>query len=218
MCERSEHTSMKIVLLFFCTILGLILFSIILILLSTIKLNIKNISIKNIENGIKKKEIDKDFDIYLELYLFGKIKAAKIKITDKILKKMHVKENVEDIEKDVKTIKKVKSLEIIKMLKIKIEELNLNAEIGTEEILLTVFIVTILSSIIGIAFRNCKHENVKYRIMPLYQFGNTINFNLNCIINVKMVHIIHIIYILLKKGMIKNERTSNRRSYDYSYE
>lgn len=54
--------------------------------------------------------------------------------------------------------------------------------------------------------------------MPMYRFGNSINLSLNCIINVKMVHIIYVIYILLKKGMIKNERTSNRGAYDYSYE
>ena len=62
------------------------------------------------------------------------------------------------------------------------------------------------------------YKKTNFKIIPLYKYGNAINFRLNCIINVKLVHIIHIIYILSKKGMIKNERASNRRSYDYSYE
>ena len=209
---------MKLVLLFFCAIFILIILSIILIIFSTIKLNIANISFNNFENGIKKKKIDKEFLVYIELYVFGKIKVMKIKVTDRMLKKLHVQENMKDIKKDVEVAKKVKLPEIIKALKIKFDKINFEAQIGTEELFLTVFLVAIISSLFGIVLKNCEYKNINYKIMPLYQFGNTINFRLNCIINVKMVHIIYVIYILLKKGMIKNERTSNRRSYDYSYE
>ena len=209
---------MKLVLLFFCAIFILIILSIILIIFFTIKLNIANISFNNFENGIKKKKIDKEFLVYIELYVFGKIKVMKIKVTDRMLKKLHVQENMKDIKKDVEVAKKVKLPEIIKALKIKFDKVNFEAQIGTEELFLTVFLVAIISSLFGIVLKNCEYKNINYKIMPLYQFGNTINFRLNCIINVKMVHIIYVIYILLKKGMIKNERTSNRRSYDYSYE
>ena len=209
---------MKLVLLFFCAIFILIILSIILIIFSTIKLNIANISFNNFENGIKKKKIDKEFLVYIELYVFGKIKVMKIKVTDRMLKKLHVQENMKDIKKDVEVAKKVKLPEIIKALKIKFDKVNFEAQIGTEELFLTVFLVAIISSLFKKKKKNCEYKNINYKIMPLYQFGNTINFRLNCIINVKMVHIIYVIYILLKKGMIKNERTSNRRSYDYSYE
>lgn len=66
--------------------------------------------------------------------------------------------------------------------------------------------------------RNVDPNKTEFRIIPLYNFGNSIKFNLNCIISVKIVHIIYVIYILLKTRRRKNERTSNRRSYDYSYE
>lgn len=209
---------MKLVLLFFCVILLFILFIIILLLFSTIKLNVKNITIKNFENGTKKKNLEKEFCMYVELYLFGKIKFIKVKLTKSLLSRLKLQENMKNIKKDVEIIKKINVLEMVKALKIKIDKLNLEANIGTEDITLTVFIVTILSSLLGIIFRNCNYENIDYKIISLYQFGNTINFRLNCIISVKMVHIIYVIYILLKKGMIKNERTSNRRPYDYSYE
>ena len=56
-----------------------------------------------------------------------------------------------------------------------------------------------------------------FSVYPLYNFGNSIKINLNCIIKVKIVHIIYVIYILLRRRN-KNERASNRRAYDYSYE
>ena len=61
--------------------------------------------------------------------------------------------------------------------------------------------------------------NKKYIITPLYFNQNIVNIEISGIFEIKMIHIINIIYILNKKeGVKKNERTSNRRSYDYSYE
>ena len=209
---------MKIVLLFFCGVLGLLLLIILLLIFSTIKLNVERLNISNYEKGFEKSKIAKEFKIFIELYLFGKIKIAKIRINKKILKKLNVENDLRDLKKDVQLIKKVNIFEIFKLLKIKLERLNLKAEIGTEDVMITVFLVTFISTALGIICRNAEQNKVEFNIMPLYQFGNAINFRLNCIINVKIVHIIYVIYILLKKGMIKNERTSNRRSYDYSYE
>lgn len=209
---------MKIVLLFFCAILGLIIFAIILLILSSIKLNIEKANISNFENGIKKKKLKKEFLIYVELHLFGKIRIARIELKHKIFKKAREKLAKQSISSDMEKLKEINIVEIIKKLRIKIENINLEAQIGIEDVILTVGVVTVLSAILGIIFRNAKPRAVYYNIMPLYQFGNSVNFRLNCIISVKMVHIIHVIYILFKKGRIKNERTSNRRSYDYSYE
>lgn len=63
-------------------------------------------------------------------------------------------------------------------------------------------------------------KNYKYQITPIFQNKNLYKINLNCIIQLKMVHIINVIYIFSKKGRSdKNERTaSNRKSYGYSYE
>ncbi len=57
-------------------------------------------------------------------------------------------------------------------------------------------------------------------MLPIYEDKNRIKLILNCIIQVKLVHIISIIYYVVKKRKEKRkyERASNRRSYDYSYE
>lgn len=209
---------MKLVLLFFCIILSIIISIILLLTLSTIKLNVKNIKISNLEGRCKKEKLEKSAEVYLELYIFGKIKILKIKINKRLIKKLNSKNNKQNIEKSAKLLKKVNILEIIKLLKIKTEKFNLNANIGTEEVTLTVLIITIISSILGNLFRTADNKNINYRIMPMYQYGNIINLRLNCIISVKMIHIIYIIYILFKKGMIKKEKQFNKRSYDYSYE
>jgi len=83
---------MKIVLLFFCGILIFISLAGLLLIFSKIKLNIKKVSITNIEKGRKQKGLSKEFEIYLELYILGFIKIARIKLTKKLAEKFKVKE------------------------------------------------------------------------------------------------------------------------------
>ena len=215
---KRDDELMKLVLLFFCVFLGFIFLILLLLLSSSIKLNIKKFNISNFENGRKKEKIEKDIEVYLELHLFGIIKIAKIKIDEKLFKELKMTNNLKDIKKDWNILKQSKTLNIIKKLKIKLRKTNIDLEIGTEDAILTAFLVTVISSIIGIALHSSNYKETYFNIVPLYYFGNSVNLKLKSIINVKVVHIIYVIYIFLKKGRIKNERTSNRRSYDYSYE
>lgn len=139
---------MKVVLLFFCGILAILMILILLILLSSIRLNIKKCYISNIDGTIKKKELEKDILIYLELYLFGVIKISKIRITKELIKKLNIKQDFKDIEEDIKIVKKVKLAEILKKLKIKIEKVKLYLEIGTEDSVWTAYIVAFISAVI----------------------------------------------------------------------
>ena len=97
-------------------------------------------------------------------------------------------------------------------------------QIGLESPVLTAFTVTTLSSIISIFLpyvaTSEKKEQYEYVITPIYQNRNLYKIEFNCIIQVKMVHIINVISSILKKGRSDlNERTtSHRRSYGYSYE
>ena len=211
--KRVEDT-MKLVLLFFCGILILAIVIIILISLSKITLNVKKCNISNIEGKIKKKT-EKEILIYVEIYLLGIIKIAKIKLTSKILRKLKIRNDIKAIEKDVSKIKSVHPIEILKRLKLR--EIYLNLEIGIDDVILTSYLVAVISSALGILLARLNPKQTEFKIMPLYNFGNSIKFNLNCIIDVKIVHIIYVI-ILLRKRRNKHERTSNRRSYDYSYE
>ena len=126
-----------------------------------------------------------------------------------------IKQNASNNKEQLKTV--------IKRLKIKLSKINLNIDIDTKNVLVTTGIVTltsiIISNILSRFVKVNKKNYYKYKIIPSYKNKNILKIDFNCIINVKMVHIIYIIYILLKKRRDgKNERTSNRRSYDYSYE
>lgn len=214
---------MKWVLLFFCAILSFLLLVILLLICSTIRLNITNLKISNLEDGHKTK-LEKDIKIHLELYLFGLIRIVKIYINNKTLDKIKNKTHFDyskfkSLRKDRKILKDIKITEVMKRLKVEFQDTDLDLQLGTEEVMATVFAVTLISTILSIIFSNSNQKGVRYNVMPLYQFGNSINLHLNCIIKVKVVHIIFVIIYLIKEGkVIKNERTSNRRSYDYSYE
>ena len=143
-----------------------------------------------------KKEID--FKIFLIFKLLGFIKLFKIKI-----KKNNIKNgNLFKMKNLLKTKIGKKNisnrLESIKDLKIKIEKLNLNLEIGIEDAAITAISIGILSSIISTLFE--RYLNItnykKWRIQPIYGDENVLKFDINCIINLKLLHII---YTVLKK-------------------
>ena len=105
----------------------------------------------------------------------------------------------------------------------RISMVNLDAKIGLIDGILTSASVAILSTIVSIVLslliKDYKQDNINYKIIPIYSNEITVKIFLSCIIEVKLVHIIYMIYVILKKGSVKlNERTSNRRSYAYSYE
>ncbi len=145
---------MKLVLPFFYIIISIIAFLILLILVLVIRININEIRISNIANGIKKEKAENKYNIFIELLIFGKIKIAKIKLNQNTLEKLkleekleNAKKDAENIKEDLKIVKQIKTLEIIKRLKVKIEKFNLYGEIGTENAMITAFLVSIISSL-----------------------------------------------------------------------
>ena len=209
------------VLVFFICLF--LILTITVIILSTISVRIEKFKASNY-NKCGKLKID--YKVFFELFFLNKLKIFSIKIDKELINKLKVKEKVKKIDfKQAKTnMPSKKDLkEITKKLQIRIDKLNLKLEIGTINIFLTSAIITILASIIGIGLakviKKYNKERYNYEIHPIYQDKNIIKLDLNCIIKVKMVHIISIIYLLIKKRRVEeNERTSNRRSYDYSYE
>ena len=146
---------MKLVLPFFCVILSIVVFLILLLLFLTIRINIKEVKISNVEDGIKKAKLQKTYNIFFELLIFGKIKIAKIKLNKSTLKKLKLEQKLEDakkdaenIKQDLKIVKNICTLEILKKLKIKVDSFDLYGEIGTENAMITAFIVSAISSIL----------------------------------------------------------------------
>lgn len=153
---------MKLVLPFFCVIISIVVFLILLLLFLTIRINVKEVKISNVEDGIKKAKLQKTYNIFLELLIFGKIKIAKIKLNKNTLKKLkleqkleNAKKDAENIKQDLKIVKNIRTLEILKKLKIKVDSFDLYGEIGTENAMITAFIVSVISSILRyITYKN----------------------------------------------------------------
>ncbi len=187
------------------------------------------IEINNLKVSTKKnKHINDDYKISIKLNLFGKFTIFKKSFNKQKIDNLKVKNRLKNKMKDInfnKILKKEKiNLKLIKkFLKdiIGIVNIKLNIELGVDDAGKTAVLVGILSSIIPIIFR-MKIKNIKnqyFKISPIYNNQNIINMEISGIFGFKLIHIINIIYILSKeKGEDKNVKSSNRESYDYSYE
>ena len=217
----------------FFIILGILFFiSLILfmICLSNLEIEIKGLKLDT--TNIKYKKLE-DYLIYIRLKLLDKFTWIKIKINHKKIKKLrktsliklslfrkisnfYTMENT--ILENRKEIFTKENLRYFKDLKITIKKLDLYLKISTGFPNLTVYAVAVISSIISIilakTIKDYSKDKYKYIVFPMYELKPAIKISLNCIINVKMVHIINIIYMLKKKRSVRNdERTSDRRAY-----
>lgn len=201
----------------------LFIFSIIILLFlfSKIKIEIENFKFTSQRQP---RHINQDYKLIIKLCILKKIPIIKINLTKTRLEKIELKKQIEKINIEELMANKQFDFKIIKAFKrlnIDIDNINLKIEMGTENAALTAIIVPIISTILSIIFSRKikKEQNQKFEIKPIYINQNLINILFSGIFEIKMIHIINIIYILNKKeGVDRNERTSNRRTYDYSYE
>lgn len=194
-----------------------------ILLLSEIQIEIKNLKIGNKEEN--KNRIKDNYEVKITLYFLEKIPILWFRLNNKRIRKISNSKQLEKI--DLKAIEKnikfnKETLETIKNIKIKISKLNLRIDLGTEDAILTSYLIAIIASLIGIILphivQNNKIDNCKYIINPIYQNRNIYHISLNSIISIKIVHIIYSMLFFIKKGRDINERPSNRRAYAYRYE
>ena len=210
-----------ILVLFLFGLIILIGITAILIIASTLHIQIKNLSISNMQTKNNNK-----YAIIFSIYFANKIKYIWFNLNSKRAKKIYSKVQLEKIDlKKFKKVFKLGDLKELTKLHLKILDLNLDMNIGTKSPLVTSFLVVTISNAISLLLphlvNNLKDNRYFYNIKPLYYNKELYKINLDCIIEIKMVHIINVIYyIFLKKGRRKNERstTSNRKSYAYSHE
>ncbi len=210
-----------ILVLFLFGLIILIGITAILIIASTLHIQIKNLSISNMQTKNNTK-----YAIIFSIYFANKIKYIWFNLNSKRAKKIYSKVQLEKIDlKKFKKVFKLSDLKELTKLHLKISDLNLEMNIGTKSPLVTSFLVVTISNAISLLLphlvNNLKDNRYFYNIKPLYYNKELYKINLNCIIEIKMVHIINVIYyIFLKKGRRENERstTSNRKSYAYSHE
>lgn len=197
---------MKWILLFF---LFVIIF-IVGIIFSKVK-----IKFQTAQNIIENSKNKFDFKIVIYIFLFYKVKLIKYTFDSKKLKKKKLKSKQFKYDKDI--------IKILKNSKLRLEQLCLEVNFDTKNILITTFLTvitsTIISSLLTCNIKSINYKKCNYKINPLYQNKNLINFKIDCMIVGDFVHISTVIYKLVKKVRNdKNERTSNRGAYGYSNE
>ena len=177
-----------------------------------------------------KEHISDKYKIITKIKIFGNIPIIKFTLNKikvrKIQKLRKMNEKVKQLERDILKNENKFDKKIMKGLKefskgIYVENLEVEVKLGTENAFLTSMLVAFFSSILALPFSRIyvKEKNIVYKIEPVYGNENSIKIEISGIFQIKLIHIINIIYVLNKKGGRKNhERTSNRRSYDYSYE
>ena len=214
----------------FLTIIILVALFLFLIVASNLRISFENFNFGNTEQTIseeaekyKIKEKNR-FNIKVSLVLFNKITWLFVNLNkerlSKIAKKAHLDKNtLIQLEKDFKP----KYFKVLTSLKPKITSLNLDINLGLEDVAITSYLIVaisiLISNILPFLVEKENYNNCKYNVNPIYLNKNLYKILFNCIIEEKMVHIINILLKIIKKGRSdKYERTSNRGSYDYSDE
>ena len=201
---------------------------IVTLVIITAKIEVKIVNL--VMNSQIEEHIPNRFEIIIKLKIFENIPILKFTLNKNKVKKIQqslkMNEKVKQLEKDILENKNKFDKKMVQGLKefsknIYIEKLDLEIEFGTENAFLTSMLVAFFSSILSIVFSKIRvrEKNIVYEIEPVYRNENSIKIEISGIFQIKLIHIINTIYVLNKKGGRKNhERTSNRRSYDYSYE
>ena len=200
----------------------LFIFLIIILIIITTKIKIE---IQNLKfSTITKPHLNNKYQIKIKIYTFGTLPIFNKKI-NQILKNQKVKEKIKEEQTKIIENKANIDKELITSLKnirTEIKEINLKISIGTENASLTAFVIPVISTFIATFFSkqiNKYNNKQSFLVTPVYIDQNLINIEGSGIFEIKMIHIINTICIVNKKRKgDKNERTSNRRSYDYGYE
>lgn len=135
----------------------------------------------------KKNKIDiKNLKFSIDVYIFRKIKIFSIKIHENYCEILKIKIHL-NVLKKLKDDKQSGIIFIIKnigKLEPEIKKVNLDLNIGTENVMLTVFLVPTISIIISMLINNYKDEKskkelYKLNVMPKYLSKNLFSFKLS---------------------------------------
>ena len=236
-----------ILVLILLTILIFLLLLALLIIISTLKIEVQDLLVSNIEKNFNAKPISekstkqeefksffkeqedkiqnysqRQIDKIIVSFFIGKFNWLKISLNSKKIKLLYTKMHLERI--DIKKLEqdfKLEDLKILSKLQPKIAYLNLQASLGLKSPIATAFTIASMASIISILLshfaKEWKKENYQYSITPIYLQKNSYQINFNCIIEFKMVHIINVIYIFIKKGKSDKNERTTSNRKSYGY-
>lgn len=208
-------------------LISILLIFFIMLILSTIQIETRNLKFDSTKPKNQKLS---NYLFIIKLKLFNKITWIKLKIDKNKINKVknsrfHKKVILNKIREFNETKAfKISDIKVLNELKLKIDKLNLFFGFCIENSAATAFSTVIISTLISIILsrlaKDYKKEKYKYKIEPTFDKQNFLKICIDCIISLKMVHIINVIYILKKKRSVNkyDKRTSDRRAYAYSNE
>ena len=200
-------------LVFFFIVLIILGSLIVLLAATTAQLQIINFEIKDNKKN--------DGEIKLILKFLKLIPYLEINLIDSKFIKKRI--TLKSIEKTIKIAKlKLYKDKITRFLEItKVEELYLKINLQSNNLIIMSFITVILSTILSIVFAKnmIDKDEGRYGINMEYSNNTRYEIYLNCIINLKFIHIISVMCESFKrKRADKNARKSYRRAYEYNHE
>ena len=226
-----------ILVLFLCIAILIITLILTLIFISTLRIKLENMNISNIKKN------KSAYSINISFYLLNKIKWLAFNISENKIKKITKKIQFKNIDM-IKLEKYLQPSDIKELAKInpKISYLKLEFNLGLEDVVVTSYIVAIISTMLSIILpyvtKERERKNLYYKILPIYNNKNQYHINLDVIFEVKLINVFKVVYKFYKTGTYyqykslketwieqsqgkecdKNERTSNRRINAYSNE
>ena len=205
-----------VVFLYALLLIFIIIFCMLIILtLSSLEIDVKDITIENSKNAynileilLKEKNDEKKLDVLdnikcnikLKIKFMKKIPIISVKIDNMKIKELLLKQYRYEIKKNKDIQKdKEKAKNIIKkiMPQIYLKVSSLNLKLGTDDAALTAIASSVISIIISILLPyisdHNKLQNYYYRITPIYINKNVFFLQFSCIRTIKLVHIINVI-------------------------
>ena len=169
--------------LFVFIIILVIIGLIIIIHTSRVGIEVQNLIIDTEQPQGKK--INEESKINVYILIFGKIKIFKNNVKNMKRPDFKIKNKNIDIkilqDKDLK----INYKSLLKNIDLDIEKIDLNAQIGTEDAVLTAILVGIISSILGILIKK-----PKYQVIPIYTNKNFIKIKLDGIFSIYLMQYI----------------------------
>ncbi len=205
----------------------LLIFILLLILSMKIQIKIENFKYQS-ELTKENTHIAPGYRMIIYLYVLNKIPIVRLKLTPskffKINQKTHIKEKMMeqmkmpnmvrltekyDIKKDLK--------EIAKYMKLETHELELKIELGTENVILTSFLIPVVSTVIAIVIAKTKYQmnQQNFKVTPIYESKNIIHLQVDGTFELKIIHILTTFWMIKqKRNAGKNEKTEKNSVYD----
>lgn len=174
-------------------------------LTSQLKINIRSLT--------KQKNLPKvQFHVNVGIYLLGFIKIFGISLQENGIQFLgfhFAYPSVKIDQESMKMFKKYSVRELFQSLNIKLNQFDFTMQVGTEDVMLTVFLVTVISGVLSVwSAKNAGNINLKnyhYQITPVYN-ENRLSFRGSSQISLTMFHFVKTIILLKKQKQGKQEK------------